>query len=108
MTELGKIVGAGELVELEDKEEEEKEEEEEEVDLSDAVDNNEVLAVPDFPDPSIVESGYGSSEVVELVAQQSTPPRPCPAVPAQHQLLPFCSQRLTSVKPSYRSFQEYL
>lgn len=45
------------------------------------------------------EKGYGSSEVVPLVSQQLGPPRPWPAAPAQHQLLPLDSQRLTSVKP---------
>ena len=52
------------------------------------------------PELSIVEKGYGSSEVVRLVSQQLGPPRPCPAAPAQHQLFPFDSQRLTSPKPS--------
>ena len=63
--------------------------EEEELDMSVVVDCLEVL---------IVEIGYGSSEVVILVAQQFGLPNPCPAAPAQHQLL--SSQRLTSVKPS--------
>ena len=59
------------------------------------LDNAEVVAATDC-----VEKGYGSSEVVRLVSQQFVPPSPCPAAPAQHQLLPLDSQRLTSVKPS--------
>ena len=64
------------------------------------VENTEVLATADSLDQSIAENGYGSSEVVNLVSQQFSPPRPCPAAPAQHQLLPLGSQRLTSVKSS--------
>lgn len=86
-TEVCEVVGAGELVRLN----------EEEVDVSAVVDNNEATIVSDFCVLSIVESGYGLSEVIRLVSQQSSPPRPCPAAPAQHQLLPFWSQRLTSV-----------
>ena len=65
-----------------------------------AVGNTEALAAADCPDLSIAENGYGSSEVVKVVSQQFTPPRPCPAAPAQHQLLPLESQRLTSSKLS--------
>ena len=57
-------------------------------------------ATADRPGLSIAEKGYGSSEVVRLVSQQLGPPRPWPAAPAQHQLLPFGLQRLTSPKPS--------
>ena len=74
--------------------------EEEELDVSVAVDNTEVVATADCPSLLAVENGYGSSEVVRLVVQQFGPPRPCPAAPAQHQLLPLGSQRLTSVKPA--------
>ena len=65
-----------------------------------AVENTEVPAAVDCSDLSIAENGYGSREVVKLVSQQVGPPRPCPAAPAQHQLLPLGSQRLTSVKSS--------
>lgn len=61
------------------------------------LDDNEALAAVDTSELLSVENGYGSSEVVSLVSQQLVPPRPCPAAPAQHQLLPFASQRLTSV-----------
>ena len=64
-----------------------------------AVEDTEVLAAADCSELSIVENGYGSSEVVKVVSQQFTSPRPCPAAPAQHQLLSLDSQRLTSVKP---------
>ena len=57
-----------------------------------AVDNSEEIAVADFPDLPIAENGYGSSEVVKLVAQQF----PCNELP-QHQLLPLGSQRVTSL-----------
>lgn len=57
-------------------------------------------ATADIPGLSIAEKGYGSSDVVLLVSQQLGPPRPWPAAPAQHQLLPFGLQRLTSPKPS--------
>ena len=57
-------------------------------------------ATADWPESSMAEKGYGSSEVVPLVSQQSGPLRPWPAAPAQHQLLPLDSQRFTSVKPS--------
>ena len=57
-------------------------------------------ATADGPGLSIAENGYGSSDVVRLVSQQLGPPRPWPAAPAQHQLLPFGLQRLTSPKPS--------
>lgn len=60
------------------------------------------VVLVEVPTSSIVASGYGSREVVKLVEQQSTasgPPSPCPAAPAQHQLLAFASHRLTSVKP---------
>lgn len=63
-------------------------------------DSSEVVAVVGCPDLSIAENGYGWSEVVRLVSQQFAPPRRCPAAPAQHQLLPLGSQRLTSSKPS--------
>lgn len=53
----------------------------------------------DWPGLLNAEKGYGSSEVVPSVSQQLGPPRPWPAAPAQHQLLPLDSQRLTSVKP---------
>ena len=72
----------------------------EEPDMSVVVDNTVVVIVPDCLEVLIVEIGYGSSEVVRLVVQQSGPPNPCPAAPAQHQLLPLGSQWLTSVKPS--------
>ena len=98
MAELCDGFGASELVGLEEEELEGLEEEE--LDVSVAVDDTELVAAFDCPDPSTAENGYGSSEVVELVVQQSEPPRPCPAAPAQHQLLPLGSQRLTSVKPS--------
>ena len=83
--------GVPELVELDGEEEE---------DVSVAVDNPKVAPAVDCPDLSVAENGYGSSAVVRLVVQQSTPPRPCPGAPAQHQLLPLGSQRLTSVNPS--------
>ena len=54
----------------------------------------------DCPSRSSAEKGYGASEVVRLVSQHSVAPRPCPGGPAQHQLLPLVSQRLTSVKLS--------
>ena len=57
-----------------------------------AVENTEVPAAVDCSDLSIAENGYGSREVVKLVSQQVGPPRPCPAAPAQHQLLPLGSQ----------------
>lgn len=89
MAEFCDDFGASELVRLE----------EEERDMSVAVvDNTDV--VTDCLGVLIVEIGYGSSEVVRLVVQQFEPPNPCPAAPAQHQLLPLGSQRLTSVKPS--------
>ena len=49
--------------------------------------------------PSVLNmtNGYGSSEVVKLVVQQSSR---CSVGPAQHQLLPLGSQRLTLVLPS--------
>ena len=62
--------------------------------------NIEVPAAVDCSDLSIAENGYGSSEVVKVVSQQFGPPRPCPAAPAQHQLLLLGSQLLTSSKPS--------
>ena len=62
--------------------------------------NIEVPETVDCSDLSIAENGYGSSEVVKVVSQQFGPPRPCPAAPAQHQLLLLGSQRLTSSKPS--------
>ena len=65
-----------------------------------AVENTKVPAAVDCSDLSIAENGYGSSEVVKVVSQQFGPPRPCPAAPAQHQLLPLGSQRLTSSKLS--------
>ncbi len=64
------------------------------------LDDNGELAMTDWPVYSMAEKGYGSREVVRLVSQQSGPPRPWPAAPAQHQLLPLDSQRLTSPKPS--------
>ena len=89
-TELCDVVDARELVGLK---------EEMEVVVSVTVDSNEVTTVPDFLGLTIAEAGYGSSEVVKWVAQQSGPPKPCPGAPAQHQLLLFGSQRLTSVNP---------
>lgn len=59
-----------------------------------------VFVVLEVTSSSTVASGYGSRAVVKFVEQQSTapgPPRPCPAAPAQHQLLAFASHRLTSV-----------
>ena len=115
MAELCDAVGASELVgleevereeveleeeELEEEELEEEKLEEEKLDVSVAVENNEVVAAPDPPGLSVAENGYGASEVVKLVVQQFGPPRPCPAAPAQHQLLLLGSQRLTSVNPS--------
>ena len=64
------------------------------------LDDTEELTVTDWPVYSMAEKGYGSREVVRLVSQQLGPPRPCPAAPAQHQLLLLDSQRLTSPKPS--------
>lgn len=63
---------------------------------------------PDCVDLSIAENGYGSSEVVRLVSQQSGPPGLCPAAPPQHQLLSWGPQRLTSVKPPNWSLNYYL
>ena len=111
MAELYDAVGLSELVGLEEEEpvglekvkpvelegEEPVKLEEEELDVSVTVDNFELVAAPDCPGISTVENGYGISEVVRLVVQQSGPPRPCPAAPAQHQLLPLGSQRDTSV-----------
>lgn len=57
-----------------------------------AVESSEVPAVAERPDLSIVENGYGSSEVVEFVAQQFSPPSS--GGPTQHQLLPLGAQRL--------------
>ena len=62
-----------------------------------ALDDTEEPTAVDSPILSIVEKGYGSSAVVRLVSQQLVPPRSCPDAPAQHQLLPLDSQRLTSV-----------
>lgn len=62
-----------------------------------ALNNTEEPTAVDSPILSIVEKGYGSSAVVRLVSQQGVPPRSCPDVPPQHQLLPLDSQRLTSV-----------
>lgn len=75
---------------------------------SDVADGDDVLgtvvvirAFVEVSGESIEESGNGCSEVVKLERQQSSPPRICcPAAPAQHQLLPFSSQRFTSGKPS--------
>ena len=70
----------------------------EELEVAKAVlDDTVELAAADSPEMSIVEKGYGSSEVVRFVSQQLVPPRSCPDAPAQHQLLPLASQRLTSV-----------
>ena len=56
------------------------------------------VVVPESCDLSIAANGYGSSEVVRFVVQQLGLPFPsCPVTPAQHQLLPLESQRLTSV-----------
>lgn len=53
--------------------------EERELDVSFVVENNDVVvAAPVCASASIEENGYGSSEVVRLVVQQSGPPRPCP------------------------------
>lgn len=54
-------------------------------------------SVSELPDRSNVVKGNGCSEVVKLPGQQSTGGNICPAAPAQHQLLPLSSQRLTSV-----------
>lgn len=61
---------------------------------------DEEVASSDCAGLSMTENGNGFREVTKSVVQQSGPPRPCPAAPAQHQLLPVGSQRLTSVKPS--------
>ena len=72
------------------------------------VDVTKVVTAPDCPCLSIVKNGYGSSEVVRLVVQQLGPSASCPAAPAQYQLLPFGSQRLTSVKSSNCSLSQCL
>jgi hypothetical protein len=74
--------------------------EEKELDLKFAPDSDDIDAgVSVCANASIEEKGYGSSEMIRLVVQQSGPPRPCPGAPAQHQLLSLVAQRLTSVKP---------
>ena len=55
-----------------------------------AVESSKVPAVAEHPDLSIVENGYGSSEVVKFVAQQFSRPS---GGPPQHQLLPLGAQR---------------
>ena len=67
--------------------------------LLDSLDETVLRVVFEVRDPSIVESGYGSRAVVKWVVQQSTPPRPCPHAPAQHQIFASASHRFTSVKP---------
>ncbi len=67
----------------------------------------EALTAADCSELSIAEKGYGSIEVVKVVSQQFTSPRPCPPAPAQHQLLSLDPQRLTSVKPSNWPLRHY-
>ena len=55
-----------------------------------AVESSEVPAVAERPDLSIVENRYGSSKVVEFMAQQFSRPS---GGPPQHQLLPLGAQR---------------
>ena len=54
-------------------------------------------SVSEFADGSSVAKENGCSEVVKLPKQQSTGGNICPPAPAQHQLLPSSSHRLTSV-----------